>query len=323
MNNYSWLQKYLHKFALSSALIRELTFDVEKSLYLSNASNDLNHVFITGLARSGTTVLLNAIFQSEEFASLSYEDMPFALAPNIWKKVSGEKNHKVAHYRAHGDGIKISTNSPEAFEEVFWKTFESSTDKNELFKDYISLVLRKYNKRRYLSKNNQNIRRLNKIHEIFPESIILIPFREPLQHAYSLLTQHKKFIEKQQKDQFILNYMNWIGHSEFGLNYNCISTQGINYKDSMQLNHWIEQWYLTYKNILETYEKHNLCYLVCYESLCSDPDVYSKIQETIKIKNSVEYIFKLSSKEINHSYDEALLGKSRKIYSQLKKLSIS
>ena len=26
--------------------------------------------------------------------------------------------------RAHGDGIKVSTESPEAFEEVFWKTFD-------------------------------------------------------------------------------------------------------------------------------------------------------------------------------------------------------
>ena len=37
--------------------------------------------------------------------------------------------------RAHGDGIKVSTESPEAFEEVFWMTFdEDDKDTKEKFK---------------------------------------------------------------------------------------------------------------------------------------------------------------------------------------------
>ena len=87
MSNYSWLQQRLHKIALSYQFMREVTFDVESSLMLPNESTD-NHVFVAGLARSGTTILLNALYESNDFSSLSYQDMPFILAPNLWSKLS-------------------------------------------------------------------------------------------------------------------------------------------------------------------------------------------------------------------------------------------
>ena len=48
--------------------------------------------------------------------------MPMILGPNIWSKYFGKnvKNSK-DQKRAHDDLIKINLNSPEAFEEVFWK----------------------------------------------------------------------------------------------------------------------------------------------------------------------------------------------------------
>ena len=67
MNNYSWLQQKLHQFALSSKFMREVIFDVEDSA-ISPTQTDDNHVFVSGLARSGTTILLNAIYESNEFA---------------------------------------------------------------------------------------------------------------------------------------------------------------------------------------------------------------------------------------------------------------
>ena len=196
MNNYSWLEQKLHKFALSSQFMREVTFDFE-STNISSASENENHIFITGLARAGTTILLNALYKSNIFASLSYSDMPFVVAPNLWSKISFKKKDLKLKERAHGDGIKVSTESPEAFEEVFWKTFadEDGEELEEKFRIYITNIMYKYNKQRYLSKNNQNIRRIESISSFFSSSNILIPFREPIQHAYSLLTQHKKFIK--------------------------------------------------------------------------------------------------------------------------------
>ena len=55
MNNYSWLEQKLHKFALSSQFMREVTFDFE-STNIVPLSKTGDHVFITGLARAGTTI---------------------------------------------------------------------------------------------------------------------------------------------------------------------------------------------------------------------------------------------------------------------------
>ena len=199
MNNYSWLQQKLHQIALSSTFMREMMFDVENSLISTN-QNDDNHVFVSSLARSGTTILLNALYESDEFASLSYQDMPFILAPNLWSKISFNKKNIDLVERAHGDGIKVSTKSPEAFEEVFWMTFaEDNEYTKEKFKKYIQLINYRYEKKRYLSKNNQNIRRIELISKIFPHSKILVSFRNPIQHSYSLLSQHKRFITDSKK----------------------------------------------------------------------------------------------------------------------------
>ena len=232
MNNYSWLEQKLHKFALSSQFMREATFDFESNNFSSFSSTG-DHIFITGLARAGTTILLNALYKSNIFASLSYADMPFVLAPNLWSKISLKKKDLELKERAHGDGIKVSTESPEAFEEVFWKTFadEENEELEDKFRFYVDNILYKYKKERYLSKNNQNIKRVELINSIFPNSKILIPFREPIQHSYSLLTQHKKFIEESNNDKFISKYMKWIGHTEFGPNYIPIQNQNLTFSN--------------------------------------------------------------------------------------------
>ncbi len=81
MYSYGKLEKILHRFALSSQFMREATFDIESSL-ISSRSSEKSHVFIAGMARSGTTILLNSVYKSNIFASLTYADMPFVLAPN-------------------------------------------------------------------------------------------------------------------------------------------------------------------------------------------------------------------------------------------------
>ena len=40
--------------------------------------------------------------------------------------------------------------------------------------------------------------------------------------------------------------MKWIGHTEFGPNYIPIQNQNLNFQNDLEINHWIEQWYLTY-----------------------------------------------------------------------------
>ena len=86
MQNYNFIQKLLHDLVLSNKLVNKSLFELEKFLYLKNNNIDKNsHVFITGLPRSGTTILLNFLFSSNEFASLKYSNMPFVLSPNFSK----------------------------------------------------------------------------------------------------------------------------------------------------------------------------------------------------------------------------------------------
>ena len=319
MNNYSALQRFLHRTVLSSQFIREVMFDVEQSIFLKKDDNfNDDHVFVAGLARSGTTILLNAIYQSNKFASLTYDDMPFILAPNLWGKINHKSTHGEAKERAHGDGVKIFTNSPEAFEEVFWKTFtDNSIIREELFIKFISLILKKNNKTRYLSKNNQNIRRLNLISKIFPRSKILIPFRDPLQQSFSLYSQHMKFVKEQNGDSFIRNYMNWIGHSEFGLDYKMIHPSNLSYLNEMEFNHWLEQWYFTYKSVLELFDKHEKFYLIGYESLCENPDVWVNVKDLLSINQETKFSFKKTTKNIDQTFDNNLSDKCYRLHESL------
>tara|TARA_B100000700_G_scaffold277137_1_gene324295 strand:- start:28 stop:1002 length:975 start_codon:yes stop_codon:yes gene_type:complete len=317
MNNYSWLQQKLHQLALSSKIMREVTFDAETSVISINQTND-KHVFVSGLARSGTTILLNAIYESDEFASLSYRDMPFVLAPNLWSKLSFNKQDIDLVERAHGDGIKVSAESPEAFEEVFWMTFnENHEDAREKFKTYVQFINHRYQKERYLSKNNQNIRRLELISNIFPNSKLLIPFRNPIQHSYSLLTQHKRFIEDSKKDKFISNYMKWIGHTEFGPNYIPIHNKDLSFDNELDINHWLEQWYLTYLNCAETLKNKDNKYFICYEKLCNSKEYWLDILKILGIKQTYDFAFKESRKETSLEIDSRLSNKAQFLYSEL------
>ena len=322
MDNYSFLEKVLHKFALSSQFFREVAFDVETSIFSKEVYSD-KHVFISGLARAGTTILLNSIYQSDTFASLTYADMPFVLAPNLWSKISFIKSNSDLKERAHGDGIKFSTESPEAFEEVFWKTFDEDEEETfDKFNLYINNILTKYKKRRYLSKNNQNIRRISKISNFFPRSKILIPFRDPLQHSYSLLRQHEKFINLSKENRFISKYMELIGHTEFGPNYIAISKRNLLFKNPYDINHWIEQWYLTYKDCLDNLIYKKNVHFISYAKLCNSREYWFSILDLLEINNKYHFKFKEAKKKIADEVDSNLIKKTTILYSELSKLNL-
>ncbi len=323
MNNYSWLEQKLHQFALSSQFMREVTFDFENKNIPHSGPNE-DHIFITGMARAGTTILLQALYQSNVFGSLSYADMPFVLAPNLWSKIYFKSGNIESKERAHGDGIKVSFESPEAFEEVFWKTFmeEEYEEIHHKFRVYVGNILHKYKKERYLSKNNQNIKRINLITSIFSNSKILIPFREPIQHAYSLKTQHERFDEEAKKDIFISKYMKWIGHTEFGPNYIPIHNKYLNFENHLEINHWIEQWYITYSNLFQFFKNKQNVHFISYEKLVSNKDYWFQIQKLVKIKNPYDFEFKESRKDISLNIDLELKEKAISLYSELNRLTL-
>jgi len=286
-SSYSLAAKLLHRIALGNEALLEMSFDIEKKLNPDISTNTIEgkHVFVTGLARSGSTILMQTIFNSAEFSSLTYRDMPFVLAPNTWSKITRRFQYDMDKTeRAHADGIQIDYDSPEALEEVFWRVFggkyilkdrlvglELTDDAIENFRIYINLINRRYNKHRYLSKNNNNILRLAGLHRAFPNAIILIPFRDPLDQAQSLLNQHRNFIEKQQNNRFTQRYMTWLVHHEFGIDHRPFEwgmPQNTGYRSNV-LDYWLVQWIGVYKILMQQIPEDNKQQIfVSHELLC-------------------------------------------------------
>ena len=253
MNNYSFTQKSLHNLILGNKFILRSLYDLEKIFFSKNIEDikHNHHIFITSLPRSGTTILLNYIFSSQNFSSLTYRQMPFILSPNIFSKINFFSSN-VKKERAHTDGILYNLDSPEAFDEIFFNLFNEEEISHELY-NFINLVLNLNNKKRYLSKNNSNYKRIKLIQNLLPNSLFLIPMRDPSQQAYSLFKQHKNFLKLQEKDIFVLKYMNYLGHFEFGKNHKPWFKPN-KFHDLNDHNYWLEQWLIFYKKIFNEYK---------------------------------------------------------------------
>ena len=315
MRNYNLIQKVLHDLVLSKKFINKSLYELEKIIYLKNTDiKSHSHIFISSLPRSGTTTLLNFIYSLNEFGSLKYRNIPFIFSPNFSKLFNN--NNIIKKERMHGDGINYDINSPEAFDEIFFSCNENFT-KNELI-NYLQLILISEKKNRYLSKNNLNYKRIDLIRSILPNSIFLIPVREPLQHSYSLLNQHLHFSRLQKKDDFIRRYMNYLGHNEFGLNH-IAWNKPINFNDLNNINYWLEQWTLFYKNIQEKYKNYKNCHFVVYEKL-TDQNYINLLLKKIDIKiekNTTKINFKNFNKEkININFEKNLYENSKNIYNK-------
>jgi len=313
MQNYNNIQKFLHDFVLSKKIINKSLFELEKIIYLENKDiKNQSHVFITGLPRSGTTSLLNFLFSSNEYGSLTYNNMPFILSPNFSKLF--HKKNITKKERLHRDGINFDNNSPEAFDEVFFDNNEEFI-RNEL-KNYIQLILLSKKKTKYLSKNNLNYRRIDLIQSILPNSIFLVTIRKPLQHANSLLNQHLNFSQLQKEDDFIRRYMNYLGHNEFGLNHRSWN-KAIHFNDLNNINYWLEQWNLFYEFIYTKFQSYENCYFVIYEEL-DNSNYVEKILKKINLEKNkdiyLQFFRNSNNKEINIKYDKNLFNKTELLY---------
>ena len=317
MKNYNKFQKFLHDLVLSKNFINKALFEIEKIIYLKTIQiNDQSHVFITGLPRSGTTSLLNFLYSSSQYASLTYKSIPFVLSPNL-SKLFHIKNIAKKE-RMHGDGIYYDLNSPEAFDEVF---FNMNNDfiKDELL-NYFQLICSSQNKIRYLSKNNRNFNRMDLISKFLPNCNFLIPIREPLQHSYSLLKQHLHFSQLQKKDDFIRRYMNYLGHNDFGLDHKSWNNP-INYQDLNKIDYWLEQWCLFYQNIFYQYQSYENCHFILYEQLTCTNYIKTLLEKINfdKIENiDFDYLKNSNKPKLDVEYSEDIYKKASNLYNDFK-----
>jgi hypothetical protein len=287
-SNYSRGARWLHRIALGNDILPEVSFDIERALFARHAATVLEPpVLIAGLARGGTTLLMRLLHDTGHFASLTYRDMPFVLAPNLWARISSRSQRAAeAQPRAHGDGLTVSADSPEALEEVFWRVhcrdlylgaealrpMTARPDVLDKFRQYVRLVALRQGKSRYLSKNNNNILRLRSLRQAFPDAVILVPFRHPRTQSESLLSAHRRFIEMQGGDPFTGDYMGWLVHHEFGGDHRPFlwTDDQAASGDYLDTAYWLRQWHTAYTALIGQARELDLKFL-CYESLCRDP----------------------------------------------------
>ena len=344
-NQYNRYDRIIHNLILNNKLILNLTLDLEDKIFRKKKNNIKKKLFICGYARSGTTTVLNSLYNSGQFDSLLYNNLPFALSPRINKfflKFSRLENQDLENKRerSHKDGIFIDKNSPEAFEEIFWKTklkndyvkkyyLKKNNISDEIiheFENYIELINNK--NKTYLSKNNNNILRIEHLSSI-ENSNIFILIREPFSHSKSLLKQHINFLNQQNNDKFVLEYMNSLGHYEFGQNQKSFFSPG-KYSEKTKLIYWLSEWQKTYKNILDEFNqnKKNNVFFVTYEGLCENPEkLFNKVEElydlNLEYKQSNFTNYNLYKKEQNFSNEETLLLEDcQKLYKIIKDKSI-
>lgn len=234
---YSAMDRAVHGLAFSRPFVQLTAADLEDSMFGRDieAVKDRPPLFVTSLPRAGTTVLLEALATVPGLATHRYRDMPFVMAPLLWSRLSGPfARPGGVRERAHGDGIEVGYDSPEAFEEVLWRTFwpgkyhgdrielwqaaDSDPEVADFFRRHFRKIvaLRCAGQGRYVSKNNANIARLELLPRMFPGATVVVPVREPLEHAASLLRQHENFLDRHARDPFVKRYMEDIGHLEFG-----------------------------------------------------------------------------------------------------------
>ena len=111
--------------------------------------------------------------------------------------------------------------------------------------------------------------------------------------------------------------MRWIGHTEFGPNYIPIYNKNLTFDDYMDINHWLEQWLLTYQNCHEKLKDTKNIYFICYEQICSSKDCWSDVLNLLCIENKVGFKVIESQKEIVTDIDNCISGKGVSLYSEL------
>lgn len=291
-------ERVLHRLAFGSVSAQLAAADVEDRLYARRIDGIAveRPVFITSLPRTGTTLLLELLAGLPDFVTHTYRDMPFVLTPLLWDGISRRfRKAGGVMQRAHGDGMTVGYDSPEAFEELLWHSFwpdkyrtdrivawqTDDEDATGEFEEFIRNHMRKLllragdsaDRTRYVSKNNANIARIGLIRRIFPDAVILIPFRSPLDHAASMLRQHRNFLDIHRRDDFSRRYMEYTGHFDFGDNLRPVDLggwlDGCGADAAADVNFWLEYWCVIFEHVIADHAD-SAC-AVSYDRCCVDP----------------------------------------------------
>jgi hypothetical protein len=235
----------LTRFAQGMRPVLKLLGDAETDLLghrLERVQLD-RPVFIAGLARSGSTILLNLFSSLPNVGTHRYRDFPFVFIPYAWNQFQDRVAQAEAPIeRPHKDRIKIS----------------------------------------YVSKGNYNVSRLEYLGNLFPDARFVIPIRHPVHHVDSLVGQHRLFSKYSAEDARVPDYMRAAGHYEFGpqrvpVNLDDTSTRRITeaWSQGDDALGYAVMWRSVYSHVDRLRRGTSLggrIIMARYEDLCGDPE---------------------------------------------------
>ena len=259
-------------------------------------------IYVTGLARAGTTVILEMLSKHPDVATHRYLHMVMPYVPH-WMQSFADMTPLMLSptERLHKDGMMVNRNSPEAVEEIFWQRyFENALDESkssimkkdtsnlefeEFYKKHIRKLMQDQLRTRYAAKNNYNVSRMEYIQKIFTNVKFLIIVRNPFDHIASLAKQDSILSEVERQDPRLLDWTKIIGHREFGGAKVCINLDDANLVQEIR-NHWTDKktyvkgwakyWASIYAYVHQTLKNNpnlsDATLVVRYETLCEEPD---------------------------------------------------
>jgi Sulfotransferase family len=259
-------------------------------------------VYVTGLARAGTTITLELLSHHRDVATHRYRDMAQPYLPYAWNRFLDRLPLPTARPadRLHKDGILVTRDSPEAVEETIWSWYFpglhdeqrsavlDATTSNPRFEryyaDHIGKLLLAHNRPRYLAKANYNVTRLAYLVRLFPGARFLIVVRHPAAHLVSWLKQHDLISRTHAHDPRWLTTSRSVGHHEFGEQHRFINTGNTEHVRAIR-DAWDSgrrayafglYWTSIYGHVLHQIAHdpavRDATLLVRHEDLCAQPD---------------------------------------------------
>ena len=292
-------------------------------------------LWVTGLARAGTTSVLERLVATGAFHSLNYANMPLVLAPGLWKRFHNPGTGELQE-RSHGDGILVGLDSAEALEEVFFQAMtgrsyvtntaleahDVSPGLHNTYLDYQGIALASSDRpdAMYVAKNNNALLRYPAMRRQNRDFHAVVMFRDPLTHAESLRAMHRKYVAMQADDPFVKEYMDWLAHHEFGLGHKPFrfpSTQDLTSGDLDSLDHWLDLWINHYREALNL-DAHRL-HFVSYEAYCASPqDVLQRIVAATSREADVPaYEAYVKVRDVEDDVDAKRLAQARALYTEM------
>ena len=230
------------------------------------------------------------------FTAHRYSDFPMLWTPYWWNrllaKLPATRSEPVE--RAHRDRIRVTRDSPEAFEEPIWAHFfpydpavrsdvmdaQSVHPQFErLFRAHLSKLVGARLAKRYVGKGNYNALRIGYLGRIFPDARFIVPVRHPLAQVASLLKQDRLYAEAPMRT---LRHIAARGHHEFGSMQRLIRVDADQAAAAEAARNqgrfadaWLLQWLAVYGHVERLCEATTLSSRLCvvpYESLCARPE---------------------------------------------------